>query len=180
MAKTSGEELLSLLDYVHERLFTRLGGIGDTEYLWEPVAGCWSLRRGDDVVFRADYAHPAPEPPPFTTIAWRIWHIGDCLQSYSARFFERADAGTDTPARTRDEWPGAAADGVAAMDVEWVRFRAHAAKLDAEASARPLGPAAGPFAEDSYHSLVLHALDEVIHHGAEIGVLRDLYTHRAV
>jgi hypothetical protein len=27
--------------------------------------------------------------------------------------------------------------------------------------------------------LALHVLDEVIHHGAEIGLLRDLYAHRA-
>ena len=26
--------------------------------------------------------------------------------------------------------------------------------------------------------LALHVLDEVIHHGAEIGLLRDLYLHR--
>jgi hypothetical protein len=27
--------------------------------------------------------------------------------------------------------------------------------------------------------LALHVLDEVIHHGAEIGLLRDLYSHRS-
>ena len=41
----------------------------------------------------------------------------------------------------------------------------------------PLGPVAGPYAKDDKASLVLHQLDEQIHHGAELGVLRDLYLH---
>ena len=47
--------------------------------------------------------------------------------------------------------------------------------LDAEALARPCGPAEGPFAEYPMATLVLHINREVIHHGAEISLLRDLY-----
>jgi uncharacterized damage-inducible protein DinB len=122
--------------------------------------------------FRADYSRPAPDPAPFTTIGWRIWHIGDCLRSFSDRFFE------DRAGFSR-EWPGDAAEGIAAMNAEWARFRGHVAGLDEEGLARELGPAGGPYAKDSYHALVLHVLDEVIHHGAEIGVLRDLYIRLA-
>jgi hypothetical protein len=32
-------------------------------------------------------------------------------------------------------------------------------------------------AEEDTASLVLHQLDEQIHHGAELGILRDLYLH---
>jgi hypothetical protein len=42
----------------------------------------------------------------------------------------------------------------------------------------PLGPRAGPYADNSKASYVLHQLDEMIHHGAELGVLRDLYAAR--
>ena len=38
-----------------------------------------------------------------------------------------------------------------------------------------LGPAWGPFAESTWIDLFVHAVDEVVHHGAEIGLLRDLY-----
>ena len=38
-----------------------------------------------------------------------------------------------------------------------------------------LGPAWGPFAEHTRLDLVLHAQREVIHHGAEIALLCDLY-----
>jgi hypothetical protein len=38
-----------------------------------------------------------------------------------------------------------------------------------------LGPAWGPFAESTHADLVVHAHDELAHHGAEIALLRDLY-----
>jgi hypothetical protein len=167
--KSTTAELLALLDYVHDRLVGRLEGISEEEFTWEPVAGCWSVRAGEDGVFRAEKAYPEPEPAPFCTIAWRVWHIGgDCLLSYSDRFWEGVD-------RDVREWPGGSKEALAEMDKEWDRFRGHVAEMDEAALARPLGPAGGPYANDSYHALVLHALDEVIHHGAEIGVIRDLY-----
>ncbi len=47
--------------------------------------------------------------------------------------------------------------------------------LDADALARPCGPAEAPFGESPMAGLVLHINREVIHHGAEISLLRDLY-----
>jgi uncharacterized damage-inducible protein DinB len=170
-AGTIGAELVDQLDSVYTRLVERLDGIGDAEYLWEPVSGSWSVRAGEDGVYRAEKSYPDPEPAPFTTIAWRLWHIGgDCLLSYSDRFFEGKD-------RDVREWPGTAAGGIAALDGEWTRFRAHVTAMDDEALGSPMGPKAGRWAEHSYRALALHAMTEVIHHGAEIGLLRDL--HRA-
>jgi hypothetical protein len=40
-----------------------------------------------------------------------------------------------------------------------------------------IGPAFGPYSEASAVDLMLHVLDEFIHHAAEIALLRDLY-HR--
>ena len=48
----------------------------------------------------------------------------------------------------------------------------------ADGLTRPCGPAEGPFAEYPMAALVLHIHREVIHHGAEISLLRDLYLHR--
>ena len=42
-----------------------------------------------------------------------------------------------------------------------------------------LGQPGGPYAEASTVDLALHVLDEVIHHGAEAALLRDLYSHRS-
>ena len=52
------------------------------------------------------------------------------------------------------------------------------AELSLDDLARPVGPAEGPFAEHPYAELVLHINREVIHHGAEILLLRDLYRAR--
>jgi hypothetical protein len=50
-------------------------------------------------------------------------------------------------------------------------------------SPRPVGcatwPGVGPYAEANAVDLALHVPDEVIHHGAEAGLLRDLYSHRS-
>ncbi len=41
--------------------------------------------------------------------------------------------------------------------------------------AREAGPAEGPWATSSMAGLVLHINREMLHHGAEIALLRDLY-----
>jgi hypothetical protein len=42
---------------------------------------------------------------------------------------------------------------------------------------RPCGPAEGPYADYPLTALILHINREVIHHGAEIACIRDLYAH---
>jgi hypothetical protein len=56
-------------------------------------------------------------------------------------------------------------------------FRTTMTALGEEGIRTPLGPNWGPYAESSHADLVIHALDELAHHGAEIALLRDL--HRA-
>ena len=43
---------------------------------------------------------------------------------------------------------------------------------------RPVGEAEGPWADHPYAVLLLHIHREVIHHGAEVLLLRDLYRNR--
>ena len=50
--------------------------------------------------------------------------------------------------------------------------------LGEEGLGRPCGPAEGPFAHAPLAALVLHINREVIHHGAEVCLLRDLYLQR--
>jgi hypothetical protein len=177
-------QLLEQLDYhwTHQ-LRPRLDGLTDDEYLWEPVPGSWSLRPrgqaitemaagGGDLV--ADFAFPEPSPAPVTTIAWRIGHllVGVFGERNASHF-----GGPPVDYATK-VWPPTAAEALAELDVEYARWRAGVAGLDAEALARPVGPAEGPFADHPYAELVLHINREVIHHGAEIALLRDLYAHR--
>ncbi|HWG25506.1 DinB family protein [Actinospica sp.] len=165
-------DVLQTFEDVRSRLFARVEGLTDAEYLWEPVPDCMTLRADGDGVFRADpRSDPEPVPAPVTTIGWRIWHIGaDCLRGYG-RFFT-GEAPTDVHI-----WPGAAKEGIEKLAEDWALFIAQVESLGDERLLQPMGELGGPFGHESYLLLALHALDEVAHHGAEIGVLRDLYLH---
>ncbi|WP_333483401.1 hypothetical protein [Arthrobacter sp. CAN_A1] len=52
------------------------------------------------------------------------------------------------------------------------------ASLDAAGLERPVGPAEHDFAAAPMGSLILHINREMIHHLAEIALLRDLYAWR--
>ena len=41
--------------------------------------------------------------------------------------------------------------------------------------AEPIGPVGGPYADSTRRAFVLHVLDELIHHGAEVALVRDLW-----
>src|SRR4029453_8473816 len=77
MARTD----LDLITYASGRLIGRLEGLDDDEYLWELVPHCCSVRPADGGGWHADLgprgATDTPRTPaPFTTIAWRLWHLG--------------------------------------------------------------------------------------------------------
>ena len=74
-----------------------------------------------------------------------------------------------------DPAPATAAAAIAVLERAHAFWQGVLRELPAGSWWEPLGPIAGPYAEDDKASLVLHQLDEQIHHGAELGVLRDLY-----
>jgi hypothetical protein len=65
------------------------------------------------------------------------------------------------------------------LDGHYRAWRTGMAGLSPDGWAAPLGPSWGPYAESNMVDLALHVLDEVVHHGAEVGLLRDLFAHRA-
>lgn len=172
-------DLLAIFEDVQYRLFGRLEGLTDAEYLWEPVGDSLSIRPSDDGVFRVDELFPKSVPgvpDPVTTIAWRIMHIGAaCLRGYVIYFFE------DVPdLGDRHAWPGTAKEGVKALAEDWERFISRIAALGDKRLLEPMGLGPGGWAGETYLKLALHALDEVAHHGGEIGLLRDLYLREGI
>jgi hypothetical protein len=162
---------LALLDYVWPRVRGRLDGIADEEYLWEPAPTCWSVRRAEGGTWEADFADAAPEPPPVTTIAWRTWHIGsECLGGFAQLLF-----GEHPLSLGSHEWYPTASSALEALDRAWSGFAAGCHQLDDEQMAVKLGPDWGQWAESNKADALLHVADEVIHHGAEVALLRDLY-----
>jgi len=161
----------------------RLDGLGDAEYVWEPVPGAWSIRPrgeattplaaggGDRVI---DFAYPAPSPTPVTTIAWRLGHVS--VGVFGARV--ASHFGGPPLDYGSVDWPADAAGALALLDQAYAGWVEGVKGLDGAALAQPCGPAEGPFAEYPMAALVLHIHREAIHHLAEVALLRDLYAHR--
>lgn len=164
--------LFETFDFVWARLRARIADLDDEEYRWEPTAEVWTVREKDGR-WVCDWVRPDPVPPPITTIAWRLWHIADCLASYVAPHLGE----WPLPGEFGD-WTPEAATARERLELSYVTFSARIADLGEDGLRRELGPAWGPYEHDSWAALVLHALDEVAHHGAEIGLLRDLYRDR--
>jgi hypothetical protein len=168
-------ELAAQLDFYWElSLRRRLLGLTDDEYLWEPVEGCWTVRPAPDGSVVADWAWPPPDPPPFTTIAWRMWHIAvACLGVRASNHF-----GDGSLSTRNAPWSMTAAGAISLLEASYAAWKAGVDALDEAGLARAVGPAEGPFSEYPMASLILHINREVIHHNGEIGVLRDLYRDR--
>jgi DinB superfamily len=165
------------------QLRPRLDGLTDEEYFWEPVPGMWSVRpRGTSSVpvglgggnFTVDFARPAPNPPPVTTIAWRLCHL------LGAVFGRRVGwhFGGEPVDVVAYDYPGDAATALARLDAVYAAWAAGVRALGAAGLSRPCGPAEGRWAEFPMAVLVLNINREAIHHGAEIALLRDLYRWR--
>jgi hypothetical protein len=163
---------ISQFDYFAARTRARLDGLTDDEYLWEPVPGCWSVRPGPNG-FVYEHTSPEPDPPPITTIAWRLVHLSWCLSDHGLR--RVAFDGDEAAWEEATDAPGTAADALAHFDQSVNVWKADLARTGDERLWEPMGPAAGPFGEDPVAGFVEHIHDEFIHHSAEIGVLRDLY-----
>lgn len=105
------------------------------------------------------------------TLAWRLCHIADLLDA------RRNGPWLGVPAilADRDGDPGTAADALAVLRGAHDVWRRVLDSTTDEGLAEPIGEVGGPFADSTRRAFVLHVLDELIHHGAEVALLRDLY-----
>lgn len=191
--------LLAQYDWGAGRLLNRLTGpavdsgdgepvevaqMTDDEYLWEPAPGAWSLRRHADgpgpgatrLVGGGEWGRdggvPHPYPPPLTTIAWRMSHLTDMLTL-------RAEYTVGERRRTVDDvvQPGDAAGAAQALAAAVDAWRRALTTAD-DAALDQVGRCTYPYggdAEDAFLDVVWWVNQEVLHHGAEIALLRDLY-----
>ncbi|MET7308481.1 DinB family protein [Streptomyces sp. NPDC005571] len=195
--------LLQQFDFARGRLADRLTGpvmdsgngtdvevasMTDEEYLWEPVPGCWSVRRraagpgpGATVLVGAgDWGRdatppPHPTPPPFTTLAWRLSHLSELLAL-------RADHAIGSHTLTRDDYvvAGDAAGAIAAFESGATAWREALLGAD-DAALDTVGHSTYPHGsdpEDPFIETVWWVNQELLHHGAEIALIRDLFRVR--
>lgn len=151
MSAESGlrELFIGWFDYYTARSTERFEGLTDDEYLWEP---------------------------PVTSIAWRFAHVCSVLTEHELR---TVAFGTRPETRAESsEAPATAADALASLERAIESWKDDLVAVTETRLWAPLGPEAGPFADDPVASFVEHIHDEFIHHTAEIALLRDLYRCR--
>jgi hypothetical protein len=179
MVKSTVTFIRDALEKSRSRLLDRLRGIDDVEYFWEPVAGCWSVRRRVDAVTKLpngrgewvlDYDLPDPDPAPFTTIAWRLIHLALVHAGYADEAF---GPGGDVP-WDNYEIPFTAVGGIALYQEQLGRLLSPLEQMVDEDLDRLV---VIPWWSKPASLAVVYGvvLDENSHHSAEVGVLRDLY-----
>lgn len=182
MTKNLTDELAEQLDFHWKgALRPRLEGLTDDEYFFEPVPDCWTVhpprRAGAERPGNGhggiDFAYPEPQPVPFTTIAWRMAHV------IVGVFAVRTHSHFGGPPADYETWKYAtdADTALRQLDDAYAGWTAGVHSLGDADLSKPCGPAEGPYAAEPMSTLILHINREVIHHGAEIACIRDLYAH---
>jgi hypothetical protein len=176
--------LLDQLDASVQIARARMEGLTDAEHLWEPAPGAWSVRSRDEVVtsrafgkgkWRLDTELGDPTPAPVTTIAWRIGHLyaGFALRWEWTFGGKRKLWGSVELTPRADE-------AQARLWATLSRWREDVAKLD-DAQLDTVGLSQFPHGLDPtvpFIAIVWWTNRELIHHTAEIGLLRDLWASR--
>lgn len=121
----------------------RLDGLTDDEYFWEPAPGCWSVRprgagtapvQGGAEAMTIDFAMPEPDPPSFTSIAWRLGRvIVGVLGVRNAAHFGRAEIDYQS-----FEYATTAADVLAQLDAEYAAWMSGVESLGRGAACPPV------------------------------------------
>jgi hypothetical protein len=162
------------------------GPLTDEEYLWEPAPGAWSVRRRGKAAsprpfgpgeWLLDDAPGDPDPTPVTTIAWRRGHPHlDFAGTWEWTFGGRRQP----PAELVDFSPSAAV----ALERFWAtmdRWRASVAGVTPE-QLDTVGFDQYPRSsapEEPFITVIWAGNLELIHHMAEVALLRDLYRTRS-
>jgi len=160
----------------------RLDGLSDEEYFWSPAPQPWTVGpRGASTApiqagggdFTIDFAFPQPDPPAFTTIAWRLGHVivGVLAMRNAAHF--------GAPAAPYETWEyaGSAAQALEQLDTELDRWLTGVRGLGEAGLSVPVGEKEPDYPDVPMAGLVLHIHRELIHHLSEVCLLRDLYLH---
>lgn len=141
-------DVIEWLDEAGSRLLDRMDGLSEDEWRWLPTDN------------------------PEIGIRWRLDHIVSTLtEDRNAEWLRLTPPPLDPPA-VRD-----AASAVAATRLAIGWWRALLV-LAGDTLSGELGSVAGPYATSTRLAFVLHVLDELAHHAAEVALLRDLYAAR--
>jgi DinB superfamily len=202
VAGKRAETLLEMMLFIEMYTLGRAwSGLTDDELMWKPTENAWTVRPVTEsrtatpfitgsleADFDAGLAMAADEGKaiePLTSIAWLFWHVG----SQPGRAAEldvfggahSAASGWTSPYIASHPIFTTAEEAVTAMRTGWRALDTALRSATDEALERPTrfwgygGP--GPMGTGA--QIVASIVNEVSHHGTQIGVLRDLYRLRA-
>jgi hypothetical protein len=139
------------------------------------LAGCWNVRprSPSGTGWTVDYPDVHPEPAPVTTIAWRMLHISDGNSIYWEHSF---GPGLRTFADLTVH--GDAAGAIEYLVASQGPITLTMATMD-DLRLDEMGSTHSGVAWPA-HRVFATLIDEQVHHGAEIALLRDLYRCRPV
>lgn len=156
----------------YQMIRARVEGLTDDEFFWEPVPGCWTVRPTERGTWAADYEEPDPDPPPFTTIGWRLVHVAECKLMYHECAF-----GPGRLTWPELDSPHSADDAISALEEGQALLVQDLRNLkdgDLDGARSTNWGESWPTWRILW-TMVHHDL----HHGGEIGALRDLYRLRS-
>ena len=167
------ESLQSNLEFRWTALIrSRLDGLTDAEYLWEPAVGCLTIRPGGEGGYVLDPVRSGDIP--LGNIAWRMAHLAFSLSCHPVAVVA---FGSDWARPDLAGPAGTASEALALLDRAYAHWEATVARLSDSDLARKLGPAAAEYSESNVLDLVLHIQAEALQRGADLCLLRDLYWH---
>ena len=172
MARSAVGVIRQQLQEAFEAIRESVDGLTDEEFFWEPVARCWTVRRRDDGRWTVDYPEPPhPDPAPFTTIGWRLVHVAECKVMYHEYAF--GPAKLTFPEIDSAHTPALA---IAQLEAGHAMLAGDLETLDDAGLENEVLTNWGEKwpARKIFWTMVNHDL----HHGGEIGALRDLFRER--
>lgn len=179
----------------------------DEELFWEPVPGCWGVRRRGECRMRHpfgtgewvvdfDVEMSVGERAPLTTIGWLLWHFGSMPGRLAELDFlgghRVMSSGWTSPylshhpvfhqaasasQNLRDGW-AALRGAIERAGDEQLGRRTARYTYAAEAPTGGLLALGPPGAEHPATFFVAGTLNEISHHGSQVCTLRDLYAAR--
>jgi DinB superfamily len=157
-----------------QRLRDRCAGLTDEEFFWEPAPDCWNVRPDPNAPsgWSYEYEFAPPTPAPVTTIAWRLVHIAADNWIYWEHAF-----GPGVRNFPDLYVPSSAETGVQ----NWQESRRAITDWLESASDEDLDELRPSHLGEPRRAgeVVSILIDEQIHHGAEIALLRDLFVRRS-
>lgn len=164
------EFLLRHMDDAWRQVQGNIKGLTEAEFKWQPVENVWHLEERDGR-WTIPYSWVAPDPAPFTTIAWRVAHLATSKTlAVEHAFGERKKklADLDLPADAAGMADYLAESHSAFVKAVAVLTEADLAQLrytswgEQRSTAWIIG------------EIILHDVE----HGGQIAALRELYRHR--